>query len=310
MLDTEKPVLAQCAELIADADRVLISAGAGMSVPAGINYHDQRKFAQLFPGLVKKGYRMQYELITRHAVDNRRGWTAAVKWDYLATHVNYVYYQIQNDETYRKLYSLVQDKNYFVMTTNVDGLFVQNGFDKDKVYTPQGSFSRIQCLQRCTEQTWDAKPIIDRILSHIDPQTQEVNNPACLPVCRNCGGDVFMNVRGGSWFIDQPYQAQLAALNRWIETIGGAKITVLDIGTGFNTPGVVRRPAENIVEQNPGGSLIRINLNHYDIPKEIQSKSISIKGDVSEFINGVLMNRHNLRGEQHEDRATRTTPFD
>jgi len=259
-----------------------------MSVPAGINYHDTKKFAELLPALVKKGYKMQYELITHHAVNKTRGWTPAVHWAYYAIHVNYVYYQTQKDKTHQQLYSLIKDKDYFVMTTNVDGLFVQNNFSGDRIYTPQGSFSRIQCLKRCTEETWDVKPIIDKILPQIDPVTQEVTDLSTIPACPNCGGEMFLNVRGGGWFICQPYQTQLASLNKWINNTIDKRIVVLDIGTGFNTPEVVRWPAENIVKQHPKGSLIRVNLNNAEVPKEIQEKSVSIKGDVFEFMSGVF----------------------
>ena len=95
----EKSILKQSKDLIAEADSVLISAGAGMSVPAGINYHDTKLFAELFPALVKKGYKKQYELIVHHAVNPARGFYPEVKWGYLAIHVNYVYYQIQEDST-------------------------------------------------------------------------------------------------------------------------------------------------------------------------------------------------------------------
>ena len=87
-----------------------------------------------------------------------------------------------------------------------------------------------------------------------------------------------------------------AALDKWINNTIDKRLVVLDIGTGLNTPGVVRWPAENLVEQHPSGSLIRINLNNSDIPKEIQSKSISIKGDVSEFMSGIF-NRSEILNE-------------
>ena len=284
MASIEKSILKKCKELIDAADSVLISAGAGMSVPAGINYFDTQKFAELFPALVKKGYKMQYELIAHHAVNHRMGWTPSVMWGYLAMHVNYVYYEIQEDRTYQQLYSLVRDKDYFVMTTNVDGLFVQNGFSKDNIYTPQGSFSRIQCINRCSEETWDVKPMIDKMLSHIDPITQEETDPSVIPTCPRCGGDMFLNVRGGNWFVDQPYKKQNVALNKWVNNTMDKKLVVLDIGTGFNTPGVVRWPAENIVNQHPNASLIRINLDDARVPIKILSKSISIKGCISEFL--------------------------
>ena len=288
MVNIAKSILKKSSDLINAADSVLISAGAGLSVPAGINYYDIQLFAEMFPGLVKKGYKMQYELIAHNAVNNRNGWTPGVKWGYLAPHIDYVYYKIQKDTTYQKLYSLIKDKDYFVMTTNVDGLFVQNKFSKDRIYTPQGSFSRVQCMRACTDETWDAKPIIDEILPHIEPTTQEVNDLSCIPSCPRCGGDMFMNVRGGSWFIDRPYKSQAAALNNWINNTIDKRLVVLDIGTGMNTPGVVRWPAENIIRQHPNGSLIRINLNDSEVPEEILSKSISIKGDISEFMSGVF----------------------
>ena len=79
MVNIDKSILKKRRELIDATDSVLIGAGAGMSVPAGINYYDTQLFAELFPGLVKKGYKMQYELIVHHAVNNERGWTPAVK---------------------------------------------------------------------------------------------------------------------------------------------------------------------------------------------------------------------------------------
>jgi len=288
MANMEESILNESRYLIDAADSVLTSAGAGLSVPAGIDYHDTRLFAELFPGLVEKGYRMQYELIAHNALNSRTGWTPAVKWGYLAAHINYVYYKIQEDTTYQRLYSLLREKDYFVMTTNVDGLFVQNGFSEDRIYTPQGSFSRIQCMSACTDETWDAKPIIDEILPHIDPTTQEVRDLSCIPSCPRCGGDMFMNVRGGRWFVDRPYESQRAALNEWVNKTIHKRIVVLDIGTGMNTPGVVRWPAENIIRQHPNGSLIRVNLNDAEVPEEIQRKSISIEGDVSEFMRSIV----------------------
>ena len=97
-----------------------------------------------------------------------------------------------------------------------------------------------------------------------------------------------MNVRGGSWFIDRPYELQKAALNKWINNTVDKRLVVLDIGTGSNTPGVVRWPAENIIMQHRSGTLIRINLYDSEVPKEIQNKSISINDDISEFMRGVF----------------------
>jgi len=144
-------------------------------------------------------------------------------------------------------------------------------------------FEKYDMLGKDTKYVaWDVKPKIDRMLPHVDPVTQEVNDPSCIPCCLRCGGDMFLNVRGGSWFIDQPYESQRTALNKWITDSFDGRIVVLDIGTGFNTPGVVRRPAENLVDRHPNSLLIRINLHNSEVPGKTQGKSIAIRGDVSE----------------------------
>lgn len=281
-------LLKRSREITNDAECALIGAGAGLSAAAGINYHDTKKFAEIFPGFVKRGFTKQYELIAHNAVNKKPGWTPAVKWGYLATHVNYVYYEIQKNPVYQNLYSIIKDKDYFVMTSNVDGLFVHNNFDENRIYTPQGSFSLVQCMKACTNETWDVKPIIDRILPYIDPLSQEVTDLSCIPACPNCGGDMFMNVRGGGWFIEKPYEHQKRALNHWISHLEGKKIVVFDIGTGFNTPGVIRWPAETIANHFADATLIRVNLEYPEVPIGLKDKAISLKMDASEFINGMM----------------------
>ena len=113
---------------------------------------------------------------------------------------------------YEGLLRLVREKDCFVLTTNVDALFVRNGFDPDRVWSIQGDYAFLQCLRPCTTEVWPSAPPLQRALAAIDPVTQEVADPACIPRCIRCGGNVFMNVRGGDWFVEEPYQAQM---ERW-----------------------------------------------------------------------------------------------
>jgi NAD-dependent SIR2 family protein deacetylase len=273
-------VVARCCELIREADGILIGAGAGLSADAGVDYTDTADFARLFPAMVRRGFRMQAELI------GYTGWSPAVQWGYLATHVNEVYFKSPPHPVYKRFLELVQEKDYFVMTSNADGMFIKNGFDEARLFTPQGSYALLQCLKPCSHATWPTKPVIDRILPCIDPWTQEVTDPGVIPRCPRCGGPVFMNVRGGAWFLEDPYVGQAERFSEWVGRKRG-RLLVLEIGAGFNTPGVIRRPMERIVHAHPGAHLVRVNLQWPQVPREIADRSVPLQCSAMEAITAV-----------------------
>ena len=162
------------------------------------------------------------------------------------------------------------------MTSNVDDMFVKNGFDEKRVFTPQGSYALMQCLKPCRNKTWPTKPILDRILPKIDPETQEVTDPEVIPRCPYCGGPVFMNVRGGDWFLEDPYEEQAERFSDWVNHKRG-RLLALEIGAGFNTPGVIRWPMERVVHFHPEAHLVRVNLQWPQVPREIADKSVSLQ---------------------------------
>jgi NAD-dependent SIR2 family protein deacetylase len=268
----------RCSDLLRDADRVLIGAGSGLSVDAGIDYMDKVSFARRFPGLVKKGFRMKAELM------GYTGWSPELQWGYLSVHVNDVRFQAPEHPVYGQLLDLVSQKDYFVMTSNVDGMFVKNGFAQDRVFTPQGDYALMQCLAPCRNATWATKPIIDPIIPTVDPDSQEVTDPGVIPSCPYCGGPVFMNVRGGHWFLEEPYEEQAKRFSSWVNGSSESRLLVLEIGAGFNTPGVIRWPMERIVSTHPHADLIRVNLHWPEVPKEIQCKAISLQCTAMSFI--------------------------
>ena len=261
----------RCRDLLRRADCVLVAAGSGLSAAAGLDYTDTKAFAGLFPGMVKHGFRAQYQLV------GYTGWSTALKWGYLATHVNEVRFKAPPHPVYGRLLQLVQAKDYFVMTSNVDGMFAKNGFAEDRVFTPQGDYALMQCQTPCSPDTWPTKPLIDRILPAIDPSTQEVTDPNVLPRCPNCGEDVMMNVRGGDWFIEKPYQAQRRRFEKWVDDTWQRHLLVIEIGAGFNTPIVIRWPMERLTSIHPAAHLIRVNPDRAEVPQEIAGKSVSLQ---------------------------------
>jgi NAD-dependent SIR2 family protein deacetylase len=167
-------------------------------------------------------------------------------------------------------------------------MFVRNGFDPDRIFTPQGDYALMQCLKPCRNVTWATKPIIDRILPTVHPTTQEVTDPEVIPRCPHCGGPVFMNVRGGYWFIEEPYKDQSDRFAQWISRTRERRLLIIELGVGFNTPGVIRWPMEHIVYTSPDARLVRVNLDFPQVPEKIAGRSVCIQGRAMEVVTALM----------------------
>ncbi|MEI5520128.1 NAD-dependent protein deacetylase of SIR2 family [Streptomyces brasiliscabiei] len=254
---------------LGESDRVLVAAGAGLSAAAGYDYGDTERFRELFPALYGLGLRSRYLLGVPLPPD--------MMWGYWAVHIDDIRYGSAPNPLYRRLRSLVGEREHWVMTSNVDALFARNGFAPDRVFTPQGDYGRLQCTVPCVQETWAAKPFLDRVLAAYDRGTGRVGDPSALPVCPNCGADVFPNVRVGPEFVDGAHLPAGERLNRWLgDAPGGARLLVLEIGAGFNTPGVIRRPMEHVVRHTPGARLVRVNPDHPEVPADLGDRALSV----------------------------------
>lgn len=270
--------IGDAADWLAAADRVLITAGAGLSAAAGFDYTDRERFAELFPALHRLGFRARYEMIGRDL-------PPVLLWGFWAVHTADIRFSPGPAPLYEQLRGLVGDRDHFVMTSNVDQLFSRNGFDADRVYTPQGDYGLYQCLTPCTREVWPSEPIMRTALDQYDPTTGEVG-PDAIPSCPNCGGAVFLNVYAGSWYIDDHFRPALERLDTWLtETRGsGDPLVIVEIGAGLNTPGVIRLPSEQITRALPNARLLRINRDHPDIPDDLTGRARAIATDAGTAI--------------------------
>jgi NAD-dependent SIR2 family protein deacetylase len=171
----------QIREWVDDGDRVLIGSGAGLSADAGVDYTDEVAFARTFPALVKRGLRAPYQMI------GQSGLPVEVFWGYWLTHVDRVRFGHGRRHVYELLFNLVRDKDWFVLTSNVDALFARNGFDEARVCSIQGDFAFLQCYTPCSDQLWPSAPVLERLLPAIDPRTQALRDPAWLRPARGAG---------------------------------------------------------------------------------------------------------------------------
>jgi len=273
----------QIAQWLTESDRVLIGAGAGLSAAAGIDYTDQVGFAERYPALVKRGLRAAYQMIGYSELPE------AAFWGYWADHVNEVRFSDRRSTVYEELFELVRAKHWFVLTSNVDALFARNGFDPDNVCAIQGDFAFLQCLVPCTTSVWDSAPSVRALVGAIDPATQEVRDSALIPRCPHCGGTVFFNVRGGSWFVEEHLRGYFERLRAWVKESSAERLLVLDIGSGFNTPSVVRWPMERVADAFPTSRFVRINLHDAEIPGGLANRGTSVGMNARDAIRALFL---------------------
>ncbi|MDX8051113.1 hypothetical protein SK571_17130 [Lentzea sp. BCCO 10_0798] len=253
-----------------EADRVLIAAGAGLSAAAGYDYSDAERFAELFPVLHEKGLWARYQLIGLPLPPR-------LLWGYWSVHVDDIRFGEEPNPVYTRLRDLVGTRDHFVLTSNVDGLFERNGFDAERVWTPQGDYGRYQCETPCTRETWPSRPIIEAALATYDAATGEAT---AVPSCPRCGGEVFLNVHKGPEYVPDHYLPAGQRLRDWLDD----GVLVIEIGAGYSTPGVIRSPVESVVRALPGARLVRINTAHAEVPEDLAGRALSVRADVAEVL--------------------------
>jgi NAD-dependent SIR2 family protein deacetylase len=272
------------ARVLGRSEYVVIGAGSGLSVDAGLDYFSKEAFAKTYPAMLQYGHTMSAQLMGFGNL------SPALFWGYYLAHGYNMRFGPSRQDVYERLLDFVSVKEYFVITTNVDAFFERNGFAKERIYTPQGDYGRMQCLKPCSTQTWKSKPIIDELMPYVDPATQKLPEDL-VPICPNCGGPVFYNIRGGHWFVDSPYRDQARQYQYWLKENRNRNTLFMDIGTGFNTPGWIRWPFEKMTYENQLAHLVRINLDEPEVPDGIKQRSISFSDRAKNVIKALWEKR-------------------
>lgn len=205
------------------------------------------------------------------------------KWAYFASHYSNLRWNFKPNAGYDILKRIIGKRDYFVLTSNVDACFERAGFDPSKIYTPQGDAAFYQCLRCCRpDSVFESKPLFDKLLETIDVKKGRVDSNL-TPCCLHCNGPVFMNLRGGGWFLHTKYDEQNVKFIEWVEKHldSNKNIVVVEVGVGFNTPIITRFPVESIIREastssSSTSSLIRINPADCDTPIDLP-RSIGLK---------------------------------
>ena len=261
-------------KLIDEAEVVVIGAGAGLSSAAGFEYGGDF-FKEHFPEMHKLGYKDMYSAGFHHFDSSEE------KWAYWAKQIFYTRYQGVK-ELYKDLLDVVKDKNYFVITTNVDHQFQLAGFDKNRLFYTQGDYGLFQCSSPCHNKTYDNEDFIHKMLK----ETKDNKIPSYLiPKCPICGKEMTTNLRCDDKFVeDDGWHKAAENYQKFLEDNKNKKILFLELGVGWNTPVIIKYPFIRMTHQFDKAYYVCINKGDNYVPDEIKSKSLIIDDDIKKMI--------------------------
>lgn len=260
---------------IDEADYILIGAGAGLSTAAGIEYTGER-FEKYFHDFIE-----EYGFTDMYSSGFYPFKTQEEKWAYWARHVYANRYDVGKTGVYQKLLKLVEGKEYFVLTTNVESQFWINGFEDSRIFATQGDYGLLQCKTPCHHKLYSNR---EQVLEWVE-KTENFRIPSELvPKCPVCGGEMELNLRVDNTFVEDGKWHQMNNnYSKFLKNADG-KIVFLEIGVGYNTPGIIRYPFEQMTYNNDDATLIRLNLDYPQAIPENKDKTISFDENVEEIL--------------------------
>lgn len=261
------------------SEAIIIGAGAGFSDAAGIKYVGKR-FTDNFKEFIEK-YNME-DLYTSSFYPFK---TQEEKWAYWAKHVSLNRFETPATQLYKDLFNLVKEKNYFVITTNVEHQFWKANFPDERIFAPQGDYGYIQCAQGCHNKLYNNESLITNMISSI----KDCKIPSSLvPKCPICGGEMDINVRKDKYFVqDENWNASYKNYEKFLDDNENKRILFIELGVGYNTPGIIRYPFEQMTHKNKNAILVRLNKDYPEGPAENKNKTISFTEDITEVIKKV-----------------------
>ncbi|GMF11806.1 unnamed protein product [Phytophthora lilii] len=221
-------------------------------------------------------------------------WDEPLMWGYLFKQISIVRFdwvRHRTAPTYDYVKHIVNTfekrnpRSAFIKTSNADGMFEQEGFDTNSVYLMQGEYGRIQCSAPCSEDSvWSSRPFMEKALESFNPKTYRIEDPAGIPKCPKCGGRMFLLLRVDDSFLQSALKDGRAVYEKWLAQVlhhvrnDGKKLAILEVGAGFNTPGILRLPNERIAYTD-GVQLIRVNPEYPEMP--FQSHGVGVSEDAN-----------------------------
>ena len=275
------------------ADAVVIGAGAGLSASAGFSYTGER-FQKYFGDFIAKyGFRDMYsggfypfDSLEEH-------------WAYWSRYIYINRYMDAPKPVYNRLYELVKNRDYFVLTTNVDHQFQKAGFDKHRLFYTQGDYGLWQCSVPCHNETYDNEAAVRKMVAAQgfafakggDLCVPEGRKPKMevpselIPYCPHCHKPMSMNLRADDTFVeDTGWHHAAGQYEEFLQSHRNQKVLFLELAVGYNTPAIIKYPFWRMTYQNPEAFYACVNYGEAWAPREIGERSICIDGDIGNLL--------------------------
>ncbi len=265
---------------IDSTDAILIGAGAGMSTSAGLTYSGER-FYRFFSDFHKK-----YGINDIYSGGFYPYDTPQEYWAWWSRHIYYNRYDIPAGKPYTDLLELVKDKDYFVLTTNVDHQFQIAGFDKHRLFYTQGDYGLFQCSKPCCQKTYDNEDAVRKMVA----AQHDMRIPTeLIPKCPVCGAPMTVNLRSDMTFVqDEGWYAAAGRYEDYLRRHENSHILLIELGVGMNTPVIIKYPFWQMTANNKDATYVCINRSEAYCPEDIADRSICIDADIGKTISDVL----------------------
>ena len=253
-----------------------------MSASAGFTYSGKR-FEDHFPDFIER-----YGFTDMYSAGFYPYKTFEEHWAFWSRYIFINRYQNAPKSVYNDLYNLIKNKDYFVLTTNVDHCFQKAGFDKHRLFYTQGDYGLWQCSKPCHHKTYDNEAVIKKMVA----KQKNMRIPSSLiPYCPLCGLPMSMNLRADNTFVeDNGWHTAAKRYQDFLHCHKRLKILYLELGVGSNTPGIIKYPFWQMTYNNPNASYVSINLSNASIPEEISRQSVCIDHDIGDILKQLTKN--------------------
>lgn len=313
----DKVEIKKLARALDAADFVIVGAGAGLSASAGFSYSGNR-FTQWC-----KPWEDKYDVHDFYAAGFYPFPTSEEFWGYWSAMILANRYECGAGQVYRDLLELLSGKDYFVLTTNVDHQFQLAGFDKKRLYYTQGDYGLFQCGRPCRQETYDNELMVrvmyaslredssgtsalggglsagGTLADNVPLQGRAVRTAIAtelVPHCPHCGAELTTNLRCDERFAeDEGWHRAAERYYDFVRRSSGCKVLFLELGVGYNTPGIIKYPFWQMTSQNLDATYACVNLGQSMAPPVIESRSITIDADISQVVSDLLKMRKGSR---------------
>lgn len=267
-------------EAITESERIIIGAGAGLSTSAGLTY-DGERFRDYFSDFEEK-----YHFHDMYSGGFYPYDTPEERWAFWSRNVLVNRYCDIPKPVYDDLLKIVRDKNYFVITTNVDHCFQRSGFDKSRLFYTQGDYGLFQCSLPCHMKTYDNEDIISKMVV----LQEDLKIPSeLIPHCPVCGREMSMNLRSDDSFVeDEGWQKAAERYMKFLNESENQRTLFLELGVGRNTPVIIKYPFWRMTLERRNSIYACVNFGEASCPKEISERSICINHDIGEVLKELI----------------------